>query len=44
MIECGAMVVYYDWEYCGGIVAFTGVNLAERLFKSASYENRKRVL
>jgi hypothetical protein len=44
LIDCGALVVYPDWEYCGGIVGFTGVNLAERLFKSATYENRRRGL
>ena len=44
MIDAGALVVHRDWEYHGGVVAFTGVNLAERLFGSASWENRKKAL
>jgi DNA polymerase I-like protein with 3'-5' exonuclease and polymerase domains len=43
-IEAGALVVYRDWEYHGGVVAFTGANLATRLFGSASWENRKKAL
>ena len=43
-IEAGALRVFKDWEYRGGIVAFTGANLAERLFGSKTYENRKRAL
>lgn len=43
-IEVGALVVYRDWEYHGGVVAFTGANLATRLFGSASFENRRKAL
>lgn len=43
-IEVGALVIHKDWEYHGGVVGFTGVNLAERLFGSASWENRKKAL
>jgi len=43
-IEAGALVVYRDWEYHGGVVAFTGTNLATRLFGSATWENRRRAL
>jgi hypothetical protein len=34
----------FDWEYCGGVVAFTGVILAENLFGNKTQENRKRAL
>jgi DNA polymerase I-like protein with 3'-5' exonuclease and polymerase domains len=43
-IEAGALVVYRDWEYHGGVVGFTGTNLATRLFGSATWENRRRAL
>lgn len=43
-IEDGILYVYRDWEYCGGIVSFTGANLAERLFGSKSAENRRKAL
>lgn len=52
-IEYGALKVYHkkymphlsrNWEYRGGIVAFTGANLAERLFGDRSLENRKKAL
>lgn len=43
-IDKGALVVDRDWEYNGGIVSFTGINLAERFFGSATFENRKRAL
>lgn len=43
-IEAGALVVYRDWEYHGGVVGFTGANLATRLFGSATWENRKKAL
>jgi len=32
------------WEYGGGIVGFTGANLAERLFGDKSWESRKKAL
>lgn len=32
------------WEYGGGIVGFTGANLAERLFGDKSYESRRKAL
>jgi len=52
-IECGALRVYLkkympglkkDWTFRGRIVAFTGANLAERLFGDKSRENRKKAL
>lgn len=44
MIDAGALLVYRDWEYCGKLVAFNGVNLAKRLFGDASWGNRKKAL
>jgi len=44
LISRGALKVYRDWEYAGGVVGFTGVNLAMRLFGSASLEHRKLAL
>ena len=44
LIELGALVVHRDWPAFGGLVGFTGVNLAERLFGSASWENRAKAL
>ena len=44
LIDAGALRVYEDWTYCGGVVAFTGANLAERIFGDKSYPNRKRAL
>ena len=52
-IEDGILVVYLkkyipwlerDWEYGGGVVAFTGKHLAETAYGSDSKENRKRAL
>lgn len=52
-VEYGARVIYQkkykpqlsrDWDYCGGVVSFTGANLAERLFGSRSLENRKKAI
>lgn len=43
-IRAGALRVHRDWEYAGGVVAFTGVNLARGLFGDASYESRKKAL
>lgn len=50
-IERGYLKVYlkkfgapFDWEFNGKIVAFTGANLAERLFGNKTYENRKKAL
>jgi hypothetical protein len=42
MIEDGAIVLYRDWEYHGGLIGFTGINLATRLFGNASMENRRK--
>lgn len=42
MIEDGVIVLHRDWEYHGGVVGFTGSNLATRLFGDASWENRKK--
>jgi len=41
-IKMGAIVPYYDWEYAGGIIAFSGVNLAQRIFKDTSLEARAK--
>lgn len=41
-IKMGAIVLYEDWDYCGGKVAFSGVNLASRIFKDTSLEARAR--
>lgn len=43
-IEAGALKVYKDWNYRGGVVAFTGANLSERIFGDKSYANRKLAL
>lgn len=43
-IECGALVVYRDWQYGGGYVACTGANLAERVFGSRSLADRAAAL
>lgn len=40
----GALVLYQDWEYAGGVVGFTGTNLATSLFGDASWPNRKKAL
>jgi hypothetical protein len=44
LIELGALVVHRDWPAFGWLIGFTGVNLAERLFGSASWENRAKAL
>ncbi len=44
LIEAGALIVHPDWEYHGGVVGFNGINLATRLFGSATWENRKKAL
>jgi len=50
-IKAGALCVYlkeydapFDWYYGGGVVAFTGANLAERMFGSKTFGNRKKAL
>lgn len=43
-IDAGALRVYRDWNYRGGVVAFTGANLAERIFGSKTLANRKLAL
>jgi len=52
-IEVGARIVYNretfpqltkDWTFRGGLVTFTGSNVAERIFGDKSLENRKKVL
>lgn len=43
-IDNGSLHVESDWEFCGKVVAFTGVNLARRLFGSSSAEDRRRAL
>jgi hypothetical protein len=42
LIEMGALVVHRDWSYCGGVVGFTGINLSERLFGNANWDNRAK--
>jgi len=44
MINAGALEVHEDWEFRGGVVAFTGANLAERMFGDKSWPNRKKAL
>jgi hypothetical protein len=51
MIDSGALRVYlkkfgapFDWYFGGGVVAFSGANLAERMFGSKSHENRRKAL
>lgn len=43
-IKCGALKVFDDWTYDGKRVAFTGANLAEALFGTKTYDNRKKAL
>jgi len=40
----GALRLYRDWEYGGGVVGFTGVHLAEMLFGDKSFESRRKAL
>lgn len=42
--EAGALEVHRDWHFRGKIVAFTGVNLARRLFGSSTLDHRRRAL
>jgi hypothetical protein len=42
LIEQEAIIVHKDWEAFGGVVGFTGTNLGERLFGSASWQNRAK--
>ncbi len=44
LVSQGALEIHYDWTYQNNVVAFNGVNLASRLFGSATRENRKRAL
>jgi hypothetical protein len=52
-VAAGALRVYHpryyeglkkEWTFNGKIVAFTGSNLAQRLFGSKTFENRKKAL
>jgi hypothetical protein len=43
-IECGARLAFPDWTFRNRVVTFTGVNLANRAYGQASYENRRRCL
>lgn len=43
-IEAGARLVFPDWQFRGRIVTFTGINLANRVWGEASYENRHKAL
>jgi hypothetical protein len=42
LIEQGALVVHKDWSFHGGVIGFTGINLADRLFGNATWENRTK--
>lgn len=41
-IDCGARIVFPDWTFNKKVVTFTGINLANRAFGSATYENRAK--
>lgn len=43
-IKVGARVVFPDWTFQKKVVTFTGINLARRAFKTASFENRHAAL
>lgn len=43
-VRAGALVIYPDWEYAGGVVGFTGTNLARALCDDASWGSRKKAL
>ncbi len=43
-IAAGALRVYRDWEFAGGVVAFTGKHLANMLFGNESFDSRKKAL
>lgn len=42
--EAGALKIYYDWEFRGKRLAFTGSNLADRFFGNHSFDSRKKAL
>lgn len=41
-IDLGALRVYDKWKYAGYTICFSGINMAERLFREASLENRAK--
>jgi len=43
-INAGALRVHRDWEYAGGVVAFTGKHLANMLFGNESFDSRRLAL
>ena len=43
-ILAGALRVYKDWPFAGGVVAFTGKHLANMLFGDESFGSRKKAL
>jgi DNA polymerase I-like protein with 3'-5' exonuclease and polymerase domains len=43
-VDAGCRILHRDWEYGGGWMSFTGINLARRLLGTASRENRVAVL
>jgi DNA polymerase family A len=43
-IAAGARLVYPNWKFQEKVVTFTGVNLARRMFGSATWENRRKAL
>jgi len=44
LIKSGALLVFPDWKYFGKTVAFTGVKLAQMVFKNKTNEARKKIL
>lgn len=44
LIRNGALRVFYDWQFRGKTVAFTGANLAERLIGNKTEASRKAML
>jgi hypothetical protein len=43
-IDAGARLVFPHWKFRGRIVTFTGINLANRVWGEATYENRHTAL
>jgi len=42
--KAGALLIFRDWKYFGKTVAFTGIKLAQMVFKNKSNESRKKIL
>ena len=43
-IQTGALLVFPDWRFCGLVVCFNGINLAERAFGHATHGARRAAL